>query len=47
MFRYIRGGGGGGGGVAQPVERAIPGEESPGSIPAVAAGSLLPGSVSV
>ena len=43
-----RGGGGGrGGGVAQSVERATPGEEVPGSIPAVAARSLLVGSVSV
>ena len=37
----------GGGGVAQSVERATPGEENPGSIPAVAAHSLLVGSVSV
>ena len=42
-----RGGGGGGGAVAQSVERATPGEEVPGSIPAVAARSLLVGSVSV
>ena len=41
------GGGGGGGAVAQSVERATPGEEVPGSIPAVAARSLLVGSVSV
>ena len=41
------GGGGGGGGLAQSVERATPGEEVPGSIPAVAARSLLDGSVSV
>ena len=33
--------------VAQSVERATPGEEVTGSIPAVAAGSLLVGSVSV
>ena len=39
------GGGGGGGAVAQSVERATPGEV-PGSIPAVAARSLLVGSVS-
>ena len=39
--------GGGGGAVAQSVERATPGEEVPGSIPAVAARSLLVGSVSV
>ena len=32
---------------AQSVERATPGEEVPGSIPAVAARSLLVGSVSV
>ena len=37
----------GGGAVAQSVERANPGEEVPGSIPAVAARSLLVGSVSV
>ena len=36
-----------GGAVAQSVERATPGEEVPGSIPAVAAHSLLVGSVSV
>ena len=36
-----------GGAVAQSVERATPGEEVPGSIPPVAAGSLLVGSVSV
>ena len=36
-----RGGGGGGGAVAQSVERATPGQEVPGSIPAVAARSLL------
>ena len=33
--------------VAQSVERANPGEEVPGSIPTVAARSLLFGSVSV
>ena len=37
----------GGGAVAQSVERATPGEEVPGSFPAVAAVSLLVGSVSV
>ena len=45
-----RGGGGGGGGGARgsyAVERATPGEEVPGSIPAVAARSPLVGSVSV
>ena len=36
-----------GGAEAQSVERATPGEEVPGSIPAVAARSLLVGSVSV
>ena len=36
-----------GGVVAQSVERASPGEEVPGSIPPVAARSLLVGSVSV
>ena len=36
-----------GGAVAQSVERATPGEEVPGSIPAVAARSLQIGSVSV
>ena len=41
------GGGGRGGSVAQSLERATPGEEVPGSIPAVAAHSLLVGSVSV
>ena len=43
------GGGGGGGGstVAQSVEHSTPGEEVPGSISAVAAHSLLVGSVSV
>ena len=39
------GGGGGGGAVAQSVEHATPGEEVPGSVPSVAAGSLLVGSV--
>ena len=38
---------GGGGGVAQSVERSTPGEEVPGSIPAVTVRSLLAGSVSV
>ena len=38
--------GGGGGAVAQSVERATPGQEVPGSIPAVAARPLLVGSVS-
>ena len=38
---------GGEGSVAQSVERAAPGEEVLGSIPAVAARSLLIGSVSV
>ena len=33
--------------VAQSVERATPGEEVPGSIPAVAVRSLMVGSVSV
>ena len=36
-----------GGAVAQSVERATPGEEVPGSIPASAARSLLAGWVSV
>ena len=36
-----------GGPVAQSVERAAPDQEVPGSIPAVAARSLLVGSVSV
>ena len=36
-----------GGAVAQSVERVTPAEEVPGSIPAVAAHSLLVGSVSV
>ena len=35
------------GAVAQSIERATPGEEVLGSIPAVAARSLLVGSVSV
>ena len=39
--------GGGGGAVAQSAERATHGQEVPGSIPAVAARSLLVGSVSV
>ena len=47
VFFVGAGGGGGGGAVAQSVERATPGEEVPGSIPAVAARSLLVGSVSV
>ena len=42
-----RGGGGGGEAVVQSVERATPGEEVPGSTPAVAACFLLVGSVSV
>ena len=37
----------GGGGVAEPVERTTPGEEHPGTIPAVAARSLLVVLVSV
>ena len=41
------GGGGGGGRGGSAVERATPGEEVPGSIPAVAARSLQAGSVSV
>ena len=40
-------GGGGGAAVAQSVKRATPGEEVLGSIPTVAARSLLVGSVSV
>ena len=36
-----------GGAVAQSVERTNPGEEVPGSIPAVATRSLLVGTVSV
>ena len=40
-------GGGGGSAVAQPVERATPGEEVLDSIPVMAACSLLVGSVSV
>ena len=40
-------GGGGGGAVAQSVERATPGEEVPGSIPAVVARFLQVGSASV
>ena len=46
-FLYCSYCGGGGGAVAQSVERATPIEEVPGSIPAVAARSLLVGSVSV
>ena len=38
---------GGGGGIAHSVERTTPGEEVLGSISAVAARSLLVGSVSV
>ena len=38
---------GGRGAVAQSVERETPGQEVPGSIPAVTAHSLLVGSVSV
>ena len=41
MLRKVRGRG------SSAVERATPGEEDPGSIPAVAARSLLVGSVSV
>ena len=37
------GGGGGGGRGSSAVKRATPGEEVPGSIPAVAARSLLVG----
>ena len=44
---HINRGGGGGGAGAQSVERATPGQEVPGSIPAVASRSLLVGSVSV
>ena len=40
-------GGGGGGAVAQSLEHATPGEQVLGLIPAVAARSLLVGSVSV
>ena len=47
LFLTRGGGGGGGGAVDQSVERATPGEEVPGSIPPVAAHSLLAGSVSV
>ena len=43
----VCGGGGGGIAVVQSVECEIPGEEVVGSIPAVAARSLLVGSVSV
>ena len=42
LIRYSAGGRG-----SSAVERATPGEEDPGSIPAVAARSLLVGSVSV
>ena len=38
---------GGGGAVAQSVERASPGEEVPGSIPAVVTRSVLVGSAAV
>ena len=41
------GGGGGAGAIAQSVGRATPGKEVVGSIPAVAARSLLVGLVSV
>ena len=44
---YDQSKGGGGGTVAQSVERATPDQEVPGLIPAVAARSLLAGSVSV
>ena len=44
IFANTRGGGGRG---SSAVERATPGEEVPGSIPAVAARSLQVGSVSV
>ena len=47
FFLSLSRGGGGGGAIAQLVERATPGEEVPGSIPAVAARSVLVGSVSV
>ena len=43
----VGGGGGGGGAVAQSAERATPEKEIVGSIPAVAARSLLVGSESV
>ena len=43
----VWGGGGGGAHGNSAVERATPGEEVPGSIPAVAARSLLVGLVSV
>ena len=42
-----KGGGGGGGGGVQSAQRATPGEKVPGSFPAVAARSLLVGSLSV
>ena len=41
------GGGGGGGALAQSVKRATPGAEVLGSLPAVAARSILIGSMSV
>ena len=47
MVAYIAGDVSVGGAVAQSVERATPVQEVPGSIPAVAARSLLVGSVSV
>ena len=47
MYRLFCKRGWGGGAIAQSVERATPGEEVPGSIPAVAASSLLVGSLSV
>ena len=50
ILSFCCGGGGGGGergAVAQSVERATPGEEVPGSIPAVATRALLVGLVSV
>ena len=46
-YVVLGGGGGGGGGGSSAVERVTPGEEVPGSIPAVAARSLLVWSVSV
>ena len=47
MLSQEGGGVGGGGAVAQSIERVTPGEEVPGSIPAVVARSLLVGLVSV
>ena len=47
FFHFVITRGGGGGAVAQSVERATPGKEVPGSIPAVAARSILVRSVSV